>query len=119
MKLAICNFCDRSFRNTQAVRAHLKACPAYRRLPKATLPRVGNKPRTVGEPVSDPGVHSPWGGRSAAYPSPTPASPDRCRHRPEGQSLGAGPVDGSVGQGRGDQLMVAARSHPRPRPRPW
>jgi hypothetical protein len=60
MKPAICNFCRRSFRNTQAVRAHLKACPAYGRLPKATLPRVGNKPRTVSAPDRDPGVHSPW-----------------------------------------------------------
>lgn len=60
MKAAICNFCRRSFRNTQAVRAHLKACPAYGRLPKATLPRVGNKPRPVGAPESDPGVRSPW-----------------------------------------------------------
>ena len=60
MKVATCNFCRRSFRNTQAVRAHLKACPAYGRLPKAPLPRVGNKPRTVGAPDSDPGVRSPW-----------------------------------------------------------
>jgi len=60
MKPAICNFCQRSFRNTQAVRAHLKACPAYTRLPKATLPRVGNTPRTVSVPDRDPGVDSPW-----------------------------------------------------------
>ena len=59
MKTATCNFCRRSFRNTQAVRAHLKTCPAYGRLPKATLPRVGNKPRTVGAPDSDRGVRSP------------------------------------------------------------
>ena len=51
-----CHFCRRSFRNTQAVRAHLKACPAYGRLPKATLPRVGNKPRTVGTPDRYPDV---------------------------------------------------------------
>jgi hypothetical protein len=71
MKPAICNFCRRSFRNTQAVRAHLKACPAYGRLPKATLPRVGNKPRTVSAPDRDPGVHSPW----EDVPRPTPPRP--------------------------------------------
>ncbi len=27
--MATCQFCGRQFRNTQAVRAHLKACPAY------------------------------------------------------------------------------------------
>lgn len=70
MKTATCNFCRRSFRNTQAVRAHLKACPAYGRLPKATLPRVGTKPRTVGAPDSDPGVRSPW-----EDPRPTPPRP--------------------------------------------
>ncbi len=75
MKPAICNFCHRSFRNTQAVRAHLKACPAYGRLPKATLPRVGNKPRTVGAPDSDPGVRSPW----EDVPRPTPPRPQPAR----------------------------------------
>ena len=73
MKPAICNFCHRSFRNTQAVRAHLKACPAYGRLPKATLPRVGNKPRTVGAPDSDPGVRSPWEDVRPTPPRPQPA----------------------------------------------
>src|SRR5713226_6378221 len=75
MKPAICNFGHRSFRNTQAVRAHLKACPAYGRLPKATLPRVGNKPRTVGAPDSDPGVRSPW----EDVPRPTPPRPRPAR----------------------------------------
>ncbi len=37
MKPAICNFCHRRFRNTQAVRAHLKACSAYERLPNRLL----------------------------------------------------------------------------------
>jgi hypothetical protein len=60
MKTAICNFCRRSFRNTQAVRAHLKACPAYARLPKATLPRVGSKPRMVGTPDRCPDVRPNW-----------------------------------------------------------
>ena len=71
MKPAICNFCRRSFRNTQAVRAHLKACPAYGRLPKATLPRVGNKPRTVRAPDRNPGVHS----SREDVPRPTPPRP--------------------------------------------
>ena len=71
MKTATCNFCRRSFRNTQAVRAHLKACPAYGRLPKATLPKVGNKPRTVSAPDWDPGVHSSPEG----VPWPTPPRP--------------------------------------------
>ena len=75
MKPAICNFCHRSFRNTQAVRAHLKACPAYGRLPKATLPRSGNKPRTVGAPDSDPGVRSLW----EDVQRPTPPQPRPAR----------------------------------------
>ncbi len=73
MKTATCNFCRRSFRNTQAVRAHLKACPAYGRLPKAPLPRVGNKPRTVSAPDSDPGVRSPWEDVRPTPPRPQPA----------------------------------------------
>jgi hypothetical protein len=75
MKVATCNFCRRSFRNTQAVRAHLKTCPAYGRLPKATLPRVSNKPRTVGAPDSDSGVRSPW----EDVPRPTPPQPQPAR----------------------------------------
>jgi hypothetical protein len=71
MKPAICNFCRRSFRNKQAVRAHLKACPAYGRLPKATLPRVGNKPRTVSAPDRNPGVDS----SREDVPRPTPPRP--------------------------------------------
>jgi hypothetical protein len=66
MKAAICNFCRRRFRNAQAVRAHLKACPAYGRLPKARLPRVGKKPGTVGTRDSDPCIPFDLGGRSAA-----------------------------------------------------
>ena len=75
MKAAICNFCGRRFRNAQAVRAHLKACPAYRRLPKARLPRVGKKPRTGGTPDSDPGVRSTW----EDVPAPTPPRPQPSR----------------------------------------
>ena len=43
---ARCNFCGRTFRNQQAVRAHLKACPAYRQLPKAVVPSTASGPRT-------------------------------------------------------------------------
>ena len=53
---ARCNFCGTTFRNQQAVRAHLKACGAYRQLPKATVPRVGRAPGTrrirTGTPVN-------------------------------------------------------------------
>jgi hypothetical protein len=75
MKGAICNFCGRRFSNAQAVRAHLKACPAYGRLPKARLPRVGKKPRTVGAPDSDPGVRSTW----EDVPPPTDPRPQPSR----------------------------------------
>lgn len=53
---ARCNFCGRTFRNQQAVRAHLKSCPAYRQLPKATVPRVGNTPGTSRSRTSAPGT---------------------------------------------------------------
>jgi hypothetical protein len=43
---ARCSFCGRTFRNQQAVRAHLKACPSYRQLPKAAVPRTGSVPGT-------------------------------------------------------------------------
>ncbi len=52
--MARCNFCRRTFRNSQAVRAHLRHCAAYQgrqegseegsvegSLPKARLPRSG------------------------------------------------------------------------------
>jgi len=73
MKPAICNFCRRSFRNAQAVRAHLKACPAYGRLPKATLPRVGNRPRAVSAADPDSGVHPSW--QDVARPTPPRPQP--------------------------------------------
>jgi hypothetical protein len=41
MKGATCKFCGKSFQNRQGVRAHLKSCPAYKRLPKATVPSIG------------------------------------------------------------------------------
>src|SRR5215471_10071787 len=44
MDSAKCNFCGQTFRNAQAVRAHLKGCAAYRQMPHATLPSVGMGP---------------------------------------------------------------------------
>jgi hypothetical protein len=43
---AQCRFCGRTFLNQQAVRAHLKACPSYRQLPKAAVPSTGSVPGT-------------------------------------------------------------------------
>ena len=43
MKPARCHFCERTFKNRQGVRAHLKACPVYRvvrQLPQADTPSV-------------------------------------------------------------------------------
>lgn len=45
MNRATCKFCGRSFRNQQAVRAHLRSCPAYRQRPKAALPSIGSQPK--------------------------------------------------------------------------
>ncbi len=48
---AKCHFCDKPFRNRQAVRAHLKGCAVYRQMPKATLPNVGiTPPQRVSKP---------------------------------------------------------------------
>jgi hypothetical protein len=46
MSEAMCHFCDKTFRNRQAVRAHLKGCPVYKQMPKATVPTLGSKPKT-------------------------------------------------------------------------
>ena len=75
MKGATCKFCGKSFQNRQAVRAHLKSCPAYKRLPKATVPSIGRNP-----------------GRSALRgygPSARPTSPSvAAKNRAEGQTEG-------------------------------
>jgi len=55
MKGATCHFCGQNFRNTQAVRAHLKGCAAYRQLPKATVPSIGSKAATLSGRGLDPG----------------------------------------------------------------
>src|SRR5215467_840372 len=58
MKGAICHFCGRSFRNRQAVRAHLKTCADYQQLPKADLPSIGSAPGKPSSRGTYP--HSPW-----------------------------------------------------------
>jgi hypothetical protein len=57
MATATCSFCGRKdFRNRQAVRAHLRYCPAYRQAPKATLPYTGKVPKAsaLGRPFNSP-----------------------------------------------------------------
>ena len=75
---ARCSFCGRTFRNQQAVRAHLKACASYRQLPKAAVPSKGSVPGTrrvrASTPMPDltqepmPAAERP--GRPAPRPSP-------------------------------------------------
>jgi hypothetical protein len=74
MTEARCNFCGKSFRNRQAVRAHLRGCPDYRHAPKAAVPSTGSQPRTIGLRGTYPGL----------LPSPNSAEPAE----PEGSSLG-------------------------------
>ena len=68
MKGATCHFCTRSFRNRQAVRAHLKSCAGYRQLPKAALPSVGSTPGTPGARETYPDVGPTWKPIPAANP---------------------------------------------------
>lgn len=72
MKMATCHFCNHSFRNRQAVRAHLKSCARYRQLlPKATLPSIGSTPGTVGARDTPPRVGPTWEPvRDASPPRP-------------------------------------------------
>ncbi len=56
MTEARCNFCGKSFRNRQAVRAHLRGCPDYRHVPKAAVPSTGSQPRTIGLRGAYPGL---------------------------------------------------------------
>ncbi len=91
MNGATCHFCKKSFRNRQAVRAHLKGCPSYRQLPKASLPIAGSKPGVLGSgdpyPSARPTVaprlapdpprlHAP---RISASPGHKPVPTDRAR----------------------------------------
>lgn len=91
MKGATCHFCKKSFRNRQAVRAHLKGCPSYRQLPKASLPSEGSKPEVLGlrdpypsarptvAPRSAPDPARPYAPRTSASPGHKPAPTDRAR----------------------------------------
>ena len=67
MKGATCHFCGQHFRNTQAVRAHLKGCAAYRQLPKATVPSIGSATATLSGRGPHPG----------SRPAPDPGPPRR------------------------------------------
>ena len=75
MKGATCNFCGGSFRNRQAVRAHLKGCAAYRRMPKASEPSTGTEPQA-------PALGKPSAAQNATRSArrPVPDSP-RSRRR--------------------------------------
>ncbi len=73
---ARCNFCSRTFRNQQAVRAHLKACPAYRHLPQAAVPSRGSAP---GTPRVRPSTPVP---RLTREPMPAAEHPGRQAPRP-------------------------------------
>jgi hypothetical protein len=74
MTEARCNFCGKHFRNRQAVRAHLRSCPAYRHAPKAGVPSTGSLPETSGRRSTYQGL----------LPSPNSAEPTGT----EGSSLG-------------------------------
>src|SRR2546422_10723290 len=97
MNGSTCHFCGKRFRNAQAVRAHLKACPAYRQMPKATLPNIGStskgpsvraRPLTTGRTL-DPGPTDegprPQRARPASQPGIEPH--ERVLHRMTIQSL--------------------------------
>lgn len=73
MNMATCHFCGGKFRNSQSVRAHLKACTAYhagesdplksalgKDVPKGTVPR-GTMPKTQSEERYDPPLNLPTG----------------------------------------------------------
>jgi len=91
MNGATCHFCKKSFRNRQAVRAHLKGCPSYRQLPKASLPSGGSKSRILGlrdpypsarptvAPGPAPDPPRPYAPRISAIPGHKPAPTDRAR----------------------------------------
>ena len=66
MNSATCHFCGQGFRNRQAVRAHLKACSAYRQKPQAELPREG--PQSVHELTGGEEVSQPPAALPAARP---------------------------------------------------
>ena len=62
--MARCSFCGGQFNNAQAVRAHLRHCPNYRRRPGRTGPPIGIQPLgslPIGRPV--PKAEDPQAGR--------------------------------------------------------
>ena len=73
--MATCRFCGREFRNTQAVRAHLKGCPAYHGGGRPRAARGGDPPTSIGRlPKAMPQAEKPhaWAaGLSSAKPAST------------------------------------------------
>src|SRR5262245_18248523 len=88
---ARCDFCRRTFRNPQAVRAHLKSCAAYRQLPKAALPSKGS---VKGGAPGSPRMRS-----STAMPDlPWTPKPDAERSRPQAARPASHADDGALKQ---------------------
>src|SRR5499427_1204406 len=88
---ARCGFCRRTFRNPQAVRAHLKTCAACRQLPKAALPSKGS--------VKGGAAESPRMRSSTAMPDlPWTPKPDAARSRPPAARPTPHAADGAVKQ---------------------
>ena len=88
---ARCGFWRRTFRNSQAVRAHLKTCAAYRQLPKAALPSKGS--------VKGGAAESPRMRSSTAMPDlPWTPKPDAERLRPPPARPASHAADGAVKQ---------------------
>lgn len=67
-----CNFCDREFQNSQAVRAHLKKCRNYQQSKKANTTRV--------QPIIPSPPHSRSTSLSAPAPTPLTTSADLVTH---------------------------------------
>src|SRR5712692_901788 len=71
MNEATCRFCRKSFRNRQAVRAHLRHCPAYRGRQAKTRSRPARLPirsLPIGTPV--PQADVPEAGFDLVDPTP-------------------------------------------------
>jgi hypothetical protein len=83
--VAICNFCRRTFRNPQAVRAHLKSCPVYRRTePTRPAPRhnqLREDERLLDHLFASSGMSIP-SPRVSASDEPKPGSVSRPGARP-------------------------------------
>src|SRR5262245_35885658 len=71
--MATCWFCGNEFRNTQAVRAHLKGCHAYQGAGRPRAARGGTPPASLRNlPKAMPQVREPQA-RSAGIDSAKPA----------------------------------------------